>query len=93
VDNSEFINIEIEQEYKEKNKYINNLSYKHRKDEATLEAEEQEEDDNKENQDNQRLFDRLSTAAARVPTGASALGNTNANQSHISAGAQSMQRS
>jgi len=93
VDNSEFINIEIEQEYKEKNKYINNLSIKHRRDEATLEAEEQEEDDNKENHNNQRLFDRLSTAAARVPTGGSALGNTNANQSHISAGAQSMQRS
>ena len=46
IDNSEFINIEIEQEYKEKNKYINNLSYKKK------EETEDDEDGDKENHDN-----------------------------------------
>ena len=98
IDNSEFINIEIEEEFKEKNTHIQKLvdGYKtketqHHSDDDTLE----DEDGNKENQHNQRLLDRLSTAAARIPS-TTALGTLQGgnNVSHISAaGASIMQRS
>lgn len=101
VDNSEFINIEMEEEVKEKNQYIQKLVDGYgKKNDAKRTANDdsdEEDDDNKENQHNQRLLDRLSTAAARVSTNSiAALATTNHanNQSQISAGAgASMQRS
>ena len=94
IDNSEFINIEIEEEFKEKNTHIQKLvdGYKtketqHHSDDDTLE----DEDGNKENQHNQRLLDRLSTAAARIPS-TTALGTLQGgnNVSHISAAGASI---
>ena len=93
IDNSEFINIEIEEEFKEKNQYLQNLvdGYNKKKtinhDENKEETDE-DEDDNKENQHNQRLLDRLSNVAARLPgnsSNAALLTNFN-NQSNISGG-------
>jgi hypothetical protein len=94
IDNSEFINIEIEDEFRQKNQYLQNLvEGGHKK---TTEDEDDSDNEthegNKENQNNQRLLDRLSTAAARVPrsNSKSTLVTTTAhglvnNQSHISA--------
>ena len=72
IDNSEFINIEIEEEYKQKNKYINSLVDGGRQQNQRVSEEGEEEDsdgegEGKENQQhhNQRLLDRLSSAAAR----------------------------
>lgn len=51
IDNSEFINIEIEEEYKQKNKYIQGLvdGYKKREEQEEEEDSDQENDGNKEN--------------------------------------------
>jgi hypothetical protein len=104
IDNSEFINLQIEEEYKQKNKHINQLTegYRNKKDgdlskvDRTLGEDDEDDSDqennndgDKENQDNQRLLDRLSTAAARIPTQSNAnLATTiHGNQSHISGGA------
>ena len=112
IDNSEFINIEIEEEFKEKNQYLQNLVDGYKKKNALNEGHhrtqeddsDQEDGDNKENQQNQKLLDRLSNVAAKLPQNASnpaLLTNLN-NQSHISGvknttlnnpGAQSIQRS
>jgi hypothetical protein len=54
IDNSEFINIEIEEEYKQKNKYIQGLvdGYKGKKNERGENDEEEEEDSDGENDGN-----------------------------------------
>lgn len=98
IDNSEFINIEIEEEYKQKNKYIQGLVDGYQKKEGGQKVNEdndeedsdQENDGNKENQHNQRLFDRLSNAASRGPNGGNgplATTTQGNNQSHISGAA------
>ncbi len=94
IDNSEFINIEIEEEFKEKNQYLQNLVDGYNKKKTIQHDNDQEEsdedqDENKENQHNQRLLDRLSTVAARLPGNSSnpaLLTNNFNNQSHISGG-------
>ena len=66
VDNSELINIEIEEEYKEKNQYIQNLvSGKQKKgtnDKSQMSTNNASEQ-NKENITNDRLMQRLTKAA------------------------------
>ena len=57
IDNSEFINIEIEEEFKEKNQYIQNLVDGYKKKTITQNEDEgaittQDDDGNKENQHN-----------------------------------------
>ena len=65
VDNSELINIEIEHEYRQKNQYIQKLVNGGI---TTDNSENGVSHDNKENMiDNQRLMDRLTVAASRVP--------------------------
>ena len=60
VDNSELINMEIEEEYKEKNQYLENLVNGGKKDDDDDKPEEETSHfENKENIDNQRLLDRL----------------------------------
>lgn len=93
IDNSEFINIEIEEEYKQKNKYINNLvdGYKKKTEEEDDQDEEEESlGEDKENHHNQGLLDRLSSAAARPPTGLANTTSNHGNQSHISGAGQSI---
>lgn len=87
IDNSEFINIEIEEEFKEKNQYIQNLVDGYKKKTIPQGEDEyvnttQDEDGNKENQHNQRVLDRLSLAAAKNGSNPALLNN----QSHISGG-------
>jgi hypothetical protein len=54
VDNSEFINIEIEEEYKQKNKYIQGLvdGYSKKNGKIATEDNEEEDSDNDQNQEN-----------------------------------------
>lgn len=61
VDNSELINLEMEDEYKEKNHYIKNLMHGGRQ-----ERSEGTDTENKENIDNQRLLERLTVAASHI---------------------------
>lgn len=68
VDNSELINIEIEDEYRAKNQYLESL-VKGKKslqniNESNIDHS-QMKNDNKENEDNQRLLDRLTVAASK----------------------------
>lgn len=94
IDNSEFINIEIEEEFKEKNTHIQKLVDGYKTKETVAQQDEDtlvEDDENKENQHNQRLLDRLSTAAAIMPSN-TALGTLQGgnNMSHISAAGASV---
>ena len=58
VDNSELINLEIEHEFKEKNKYIQNLV-----EGGKISQEDPNLSEDKENIENQRLMQRLTQAA------------------------------
>ena len=81
VDNSEFINIEMEEEYKERNQYIEHLVNGKQANNESLSNED------KENMQNERLMQRL-TAAANLSNnkskmtsvmGKSAVGDRSAN--------------
>eukprot|EP00347_Sterkiella_histriomuscorum_P011660 403371604 len=70
VDNSELINIELEQEFKQKNQYIEGLMHhggnKKPQDQMTMTTQEQQQQyEDKENIQNQRLLERLTQAATK----------------------------
>ncbi|CDW72040.1 UNKNOWN [Stylonychia lemnae] len=65
VDNSELINIELEQDFRNKNQYIENLVNGGKKQGNQIHQSTTNQED-KENIDNQKLLDRLTTAAAKT---------------------------
>lgn len=72
VDNSELINMELEEEFKARNQYIENLVNGGK---ARLAYQESQQQEDKENQNNQKLLERLTSAASK----------TNYNKSKMSA--------
>ena len=62
VDNSELINIEIENEFKERNQYIQNLVEGNKGEDST----DPTQSEDKENKNNNRLMQRLTQAATHA---------------------------
>lgn len=91
IDNSELINIELEQEYKHKNDQIQNLMHPKQRPQTAYtqmtggaEPSTQHDLEDKENIQNQRLLERLTLAAAKQEQ------NQVANRSKLSAAAGSI---